>query len=464
MNKRSSTSFRTCALLPVLAISILPACAAEDPDSPTDDNPSSAGTGGTTGAGGSGGDGPVPGAPPCTAGPRSFWTWDLGVMPPADVQVPATCVAQTESAYIYVADEVWGTQMSQEQIDRIAHAFEQATPAAPERGIWETVTELFGEPPDVDGDPRVVLLYLPMADYEGYAFDGFFRGVDETNNAVSNKVEMVHLNAVAGNAPDSDYMLGVLAHELVHLIGSRYDESEEGWLSESLAEAAMVRAGYLTDLPIAKGYVKSTANTPLCVSEYSDYGATFAWGTYALDRFGASFMRGLLQDPSHGQASLDAHLPSDTDFKQVFGEFMVACLLDAPDIDDGRWGFTSIDASSLGAETDGVLDGVAHEVTTVAFGARMLRFTPPSAGTLSLDLTSGDSDELVVHSVALDPANPASARIEHHAMLQSSVKLDLSVEAGEVLDLVIASAPGASLTGADGTPTAKLSYAASFTP
>ncbi len=276
-------------------------CGSDDSGGAPGGSGGSAATGGSAGQAGSGGAAGSGGSvTSCDAPPRQLWTWDLGVMPPADVQVPATCRGQTDHAYIYVADDAWGTDLTESEVATIAQAFEQSTPADPSQGIYSLDVSTFGEPPDVDGDPHVILFYAPMSDFQGFSFDGFFRADDQSPGPHSNETEMLHLSSSAKNAPDSDYMLGVVAHELVHLIASRYDASEQGWLDEALAESAMVNAGYLTDLSAGKSYAKSTSSTPLCVSSYSDYGATFSWGSYMFDRFGKRSWRMCCRIPLTG--------------------------------------------------------------------------------------------------------------------------------------------------------------------
>lgn len=382
-------------------------------------------------------------------------------MPPQDVQVPSTCRGLTDHAYIYVADDAWGTDVTQDQLETIAAAFEKATPSDPSQGIYSLDVSTFGEPPDVDGDPRVILFYVPMNAFQSFTFDGFFRADDQSPGPHSNETEMLHLNAAGKNAPDSEYMLGVVAHELVHLIASKYDSAEQGWLDEALAESAMVKAGYMTDLSAGKSYAKATAITPLCVSSYSDYGATFSWGSYMLDRFGSDFLASVLQDPADGRASIEAHLPSGTTFRDVFGEFMVATLLDQPGLGDGRYGFSSVDVSALGAEAAAVLDGAPHDVKSVAFGARMLKFSPSGAGTVSIDLSSADLAQLVVHSVAFDPASPDKATVTLEDATQS---ISVPVAAGQAVDLVIAVDAGPALSSSQSAPSSTITYTATYSP
>jgi hypothetical protein len=400
----------------------------------------------------------------CALPPRQFWAWDLTVMPPADVQVTASCRAASDHAYVFVADEVWNaSQMTQAQVDAIVDAFEHHTPADATRGIYDTDVGTFGAPPDVDNDPRVYLVYYPLGTFQGTSFDGYFRDIDEASDAHSNAVEMLHLNATGPHAPDSDYMLGVVIHELLHLINYKYDPmGEESWLHEAVAEAAMTLGGFQTDLPTARQYVKSTATTPLCAINDSDYGATFSWGSYMLDRWGASFVRDVVQDPAHGPQSVEAHLPAGATFRSAFGELMVADLIDQHAIADGRFGYTRIQLDALGAETAGILDGAMHTSDAVAWGARMLRFTPGGAGTLSLTLGSTALSTLIVYTIAFDPAHPEAATVALQA--SGSTSVTVAVAAGQVVDVVVAVAPAASVDDVASAPRSSFSYRASFAP
>ncbi len=385
-------------------------------------------------------------------------------MPPTNKQVNGTCVAETDHAYVYVATDTWNAgNMTQAQVDTIVNAFEKSTPADKTRGIYATDTDTFGAPPDVDNDPHIYLFYYPIASFKNNSFDGFFRDTDETTQTGSNHLEMLHLNSDGQFKPDTDYMLGVVIHEFVHLINWKYDTSEEGWLNEALAESAMTLGGYMTDLPVGKQYVKATAATPLCVTGVSNYGATFSWGSYMLDRWGTSFLRDVLQDPAHGIPSIESHMPQGTTFRDAFGDFMVANLLDQPSIGDGRYGYTSFDQSALGSETAATIDSADHTSDAVLWGARMLRFTPTGAGTLSVTLDSADWDKLVVSTVVFDPAQPSGATVTRQTLTAQSTQLDVPVAAGQVVDAVVAVDPGTSVDSLQATKTS-FTYNATLSP
>ena len=169
---------------------------------------------------------------------HSFWTYDLAVMPPKNLQVPATCRGVGDTVYVFVADSVWGKKATQPDVDAIVNAFDKATPAHADQGITAAEAALFGPSPDVDGDPRLIVFIYSIASYQGQAFDGFFRAEDEgaynasckTNAQLycSNVAEMIHVNA---SSPGSAYMIGVMAHEYQHLIHWGRDPTEESWLS-----------------------------------------------------------------------------------------------------------------------------------------------------------------------------------------------------------------------------------------
>ena len=395
----------------------------------------------------------------CTQDPKAFWTWDLSIMPPKDVQRQATCQGQSDHAYVYVDDDVWNAgTMTPDQVTNILDAFEKHTPRDATRGSYATDVGTFGDPPDVDGDPHVYLFYTALGVFQGQRFDGFFRDIDESaSDPHSNHVEMLHMDPTGPKAADSDYMLGIIIHEFVHLIGYAYDNGDEGWLSESLAESAMALGGYDTDVPTAQSYVKIMSGVPLCVAGYSDYGATFSWGAYMLDRFGTDFLKSVLQDKTHGIGSVSAHLPNAESFQDAFGEFAVAALIDQHAIGDGRYGYVSAKLGALGSETGGVVDGATHDQTADVWAARSIRLTPPSGKTsLALTFASSGLSNLRVYTFAFDPKNPSAGTVT----LQTGASFTVPIAAGQVVDLIVAVTSNASIAQLQGPPVTTFTYSA----
>ncbi len=394
----------------------------------------------------------------CSQPPRSFWTWDLSVMPPADVQTAASCHGESAHAYVYVSDDVWNAgTMTQDQVNAVLDAFENHTPRDATRGSYATDVQTFGDPPDVDGDPHVYLFYTSLGVFQGQRFDGFFRDIDESaTDPHSNHIEMLHMDPTGPSPADSDYMLGIIIHEFVHLINYKYDTSDEGWLSEALAESAMALGGYNTDLKTAQQYVKTMASFPLCVSGYSDYGATFSWGTYMLDRWGTTFLKDVLQDPTHGIASVQAHLPNSETFQDAFGEFTVAANIDQHAIGDGRYGYVSAQLGALGSESKATIDGAAHSTNAEVWTARLLRFTPTSGSSLSLTLASSNLSNLKAYTFTFDPSNPSAGTVTP----QTGASFSVPFASGQVVDLIVAVTSNASIAQLQGAPVTDFTYTA----
>jgi len=249
---------------------------------------------------------------------RDFWSWDLSVMPPRDVLVPSTCRAVGTHAYIFVADDQWGVNASQQDVDHILEVLETATPSGsidPAKGIIPNEVDVFGPVPDsLDGDPKPIILLMELQSYGGNQFDGFFNAYNQYPDDYtvqnygyhSNECEMVTVNS-AIRAVVSDMTISILAHEFQHLIHWGGDPDEESWVDESCAEAAMVICGYHTDIAWLNDYL-SDPSAALYELEHVHYGACLLFGTYLYERFGAGFLNTLVADPTHGQAGITGSL------------------------------------------------------------------------------------------------------------------------------------------------------------
>src|SRR5690606_2216800 len=125
--------------------------------------------------------------------------------------------------------------------------------------IFPTVTGAFGEPSDVDGNGRIIILFTPVVNEltpRGAAgfVAGFFYGLDLTEGANSNRAEIFYSvvpdpGGRYGDPRSRDDILrtvpGVLAHELQHMVHfhermmrRQAPRPEAVWLSEALAHMA----------------------------------------------------------------------------------------------------------------------------------------------------------------------------------------------------------------------------------
>ncbi len=333
-------------------------------------------------------DGP-PGILDCELEDRTFWTWDLSVMPPSDTQVTASCRGWGDHVAVYVPDDIWLTDISEDDVIAIVETFEDATPADDTRGIYDLTTATFGEPPDMDGDPRIVLLYMEMGSFMGSEFDGFFRAQDEAAGSYSNLTEMLHLNGV--RLPTAQpYMLSIVAHEFQHMLHFRADPDEHSWINESMSEAAMALCGYYTD----EGNVGAFAASPdvsLVTIDRVDYGASFLFGLYLLEQLGEAFLLDLTSESSNGITGFDsAGSAHGVDFLTVFTDWTIANLLDDPALDEGQWGYADYDPPDM-ADTTAAPDGTLRAGTLNGWAADYLQYPLTGTGTeITVHIESAD--------------------------------------------------------------------------
>jgi len=334
--------------------------------------------------------------PPKLGDQRTFWTWDMSVMPPAAKQVTATCRADGATGYVFVDNAVWDRLVKADDVKTLSERFEERSPSGsvdPRRGVAAIDHDWFGTPPlGLDGDPKVYLLITEMSKYMGTTLDGYFNPFDTITDAQaqeqgqrSNEKEIIYLNAAGGGPIAGDYMQGVLAHEYQHLLHQPHDAEEESWLSETLAEVAMKVNGYHTDM----GHVvrhQSKPEKPLVSQTYVDYGACMLFGTYMTERYGKSFIQELSRDPLHGTASIDATLERfgrPERFPELYRDWAVANFADSQGVAAPGLHYGSLDLPAP-AEL-GLAAGTPLETTLAPTGVRYVRLQDDEAMRLKLE-------------------------------------------------------------------------------
>ena len=67
-------------------------------------------------------------------------------------------------------------------MDAVVNEFENKTPANPNKGIYQTDVDAFGDPPDVDNDPRIIILILDIRTVITVPPGGYTAGYFSSNN------------------------------------------------------------------------------------------------------------------------------------------------------------------------------------------------------------------------------------------------------------------------------------------
>ncbi|MCP4584117.1 MAG: hypothetical protein GY839_21095, partial [candidate division Zixibacteria bacterium] len=232
----------------------------------------------------------------------TFWNWDLSIMPPQWILVPATCRAVTEHAYVFVADDQWNVHMDSDAVAQVAYYWEEGTYNDSTAGIYDMDTENFGLPPDeLDDDDHIYIFYSELGSYQGSVFDGYFSVFNEYTEEEaqdmgghSNEVEMFYMSCHPGD-PVSPIRISVLAHEFEHMIHWAADPNEESWVDEGCAEYAMLLFG----MPDPLVSFPNNPNNDLTVwdNQFADYIKTFMFMTYLSDHYGgAETIRTIVQE------------------------------------------------------------------------------------------------------------------------------------------------------------------------
>ncbi len=162
--------------------------------------------------------------------------------------VPSTCRAIGTNCYIFVEDAVWNTsQVDQAAVDEIVTAFDT--------NIYPTDVATFGTPPDVDGDPKIIILILNIldgfnpADGGGYVAGYFYSLNEQTDSGIdgtrSNVAEIFYMDCnPADLITNRTNVLNTTAHEFQHMIHYAHGYPEMTFINEGLSEIASYICGY----------------------------------------------------------------------------------------------------------------------------------------------------------------------------------------------------------------------------
>jgi len=136
------------------------------------------------------------------------------------------------------------------------------------------------------------------------------------------------------------------------------DRNEETWLNEGFSELASYLNGF--DTGGSDWVFAMTPDTQLNSwpegpgAAGANYGAGYLFTSYFLDRFGAEATQALVGHAENSFASVNAvlgELGAGLNYEELFGDWIVANILDDPHLADGRYGYDDIDPPSFDIET-----------------------------------------------------------------------------------------------------------------
>ncbi len=322
----------------------------------------------------------------------------------AHYQTTTTCRFVGQHCYIFVEDDVWGTpRVTQAGIDSLTDAFDRATPGDAGRGIFSITTELFGPTPDVDGDPRILIVLLDILDspITGATFIGYF---DTENQAPPTSREIVYIDT---NPLDITGALAraTLAHEFQHMLHWRADPDEDKWVDEGCSEYAELACGYRDTSQTAASAFLQVTNTSLTLWEDLpfDFDQSFLWMTYFVQRYGGAALVPLVSEPENGIDGVNRMLESrnaSQRFESFFADWMAATYLDGP----GSLGYQRLDLGPVHPDTIAVpIENLTRRVRL--WGIDYLALGESSG--LSITIESSADNDLLTVLIAERNAGPA---------------------------------------------------------
>ena len=236
------------------------------------------------------------------AGPIEVGTQLAFYVPTEFVLKLATCRYKGTHCYIFVEESQWDIIAAQQDVDKLGVLFDAATPADPERGIFEIAVDAFGEPADEDGDPRIFILIL---DIPGNIV-GYFDGNLYERAQPGLRRDTIYLDA--SELAFSAYLAhATLAHEFQHLIHWGRDSDEEAWIDEGLAGYAEDLVGFPeADSSMVPSFLADPSiNLTHWVFESASYGKTYLFASFLAERYGPGLIRQIVAEPRNGILGID---------------------------------------------------------------------------------------------------------------------------------------------------------------
>jgi hypothetical protein len=267
-----------------------------------------------------------------------------GSTTPTYQALPARLRHISDNAYWWTS--VKATLATDEEIISAANYFEEE--------ILPINHLMFGQEwsPGIDQDPRIHILMVQETGW-GNIY-GYFSVIHEHPRNIetySNEKEMFFLN-LGAVAVDSVGFAGELSHEMHHLVHWNQDKNEDLWFQESISELAKFLVGAGPSRVIGSNNTELFAEDPtIQLTTWPEravqqsrphYGAVWLFSIYLFEQYGPDLIRDIVQNPAPGVIGIQEELeklPGSPSFEEVYANWIVANLLNRPNMADGQYGY-----------------------------------------------------------------------------------------------------------------------------
>ncbi|MBO6574904.1 MAG: T9SS type A sorting domain-containing protein [Rhodothermales bacterium] len=259
-------------------------------------------------------------------------------------------------------------QMQDSELAAIREAMVVRTPTgsiSTTQGVMANAHDVFGTPPDVDGDGIVDFLFY---DIDNANVGGFVHPSDLTADQPGNGRDVLHLDVLQSVS----FMPRLIAHEYVHLIHFNYEFDPETFISEGVAEYGMVVNGYTSD---TFGYLALPTEHKRGLFSWRDinedgvgrdYDRGRLFFSYIADQLDPSLPGEVVRNERKGAAGVDSVVTrAGRPLAAVIADFHTANLVDDPAVDE-RFGYTRSFSAPLVVTPDFRIETTTAETTPEA--------------------------------------------------------------------------------------------------
>ena len=284
-----------------------------------------------------------------------------------------------------------------------------------ENTIYPTVHKYFGseDAPGIDGD---VHLYIVNVRELGRSLAGYFEGDSQLPKVIapdSNEHQMFFMNLdTMSKAIGTSYYDSVLAHEFQHMVHSNVDGNESPWVDEGMAELS---ASLAVPEGFSFGFAAEFITRPETqLNDWSDignstanYGGSYLFQRYFLQRFGADALRALIENQLDGVEgfndtlftlkAIDADTGKQMTTEELFADWIAANYLRLPE--DTRFGYTNLTAKLPEIPTTEAIIGTPQPMTLNQWGTSYVSL-PTTPGTYTLTIAGEETAKVLPTTAA----------------------------------------------------------------
>ncbi len=316
---------------------------------------------------------------------RVFWAFNF--VAKKYYEVNSKLLAIGDCCYIYMDEECipkLGEESIMAKVEEICNEFDNV--------IYPCIIDLAGHPNgtmgDIDGDPKIFILFLDSYNY--------YSEVNDIEYNVSNQCEMFYINYRLFH---HDWLYPTMAHEFHHLIWFNNEWDEPPFTLEALAQYATYHAGYLGSyanlVPQVAPFLPHPENSPLYWNDDRDYGSAYLFAFYIAEKYGVQILRELINESSDGPQGIETVLQAagyDITFNELFMNWITALTLDELGFQNNLFGFEGLNARMTSYEVVDKLPLIKKplSISHYAFSIQKLE-TPPNNFTVSINKSPQDA-------------------------------------------------------------------------